>query len=130
MRRGVVATQAFRGTARRAGPAAALRAYAAAAGQVGDAEGEARPMAEAGLPDFVAGTWNSIAVPAATPEPLVARLNALVNAVTGAPALRSRMAELGSITHAPMTPAQVDAFHARERALWIPVVRATGARIG
>jgi hypothetical protein len=29
-----------------------------------------------------------------------------------------------------MAPAEVDAFYARERALWIPVVRATGARMG
>lgn len=87
-------------------------------------------MAEAGLADLVAGTWNSIAAPAATPEPVVARLNALVTEVVQAPEFRGRMAELGSLLHPPMTPAQVDAFYARERATWIPVVRATGARMG
>jgi tripartite-type tricarboxylate transporter receptor subunit TctC len=90
---------------------------------------EVPTTAEAGITDFVAGTWNSIAVPAATPEPVVARLNALVNEVAQAPAFRARMGELGSLLHPPMTPAQVTAFYARERELWIPVVRATGARM-
>jgi tripartite-type tricarboxylate transporter receptor subunit TctC len=91
---------------------------------------EVPTMAEAGIADFVAGTWNSIAAPAATPEPVVARLHAVVNEVVQAPAFRARMGELGSLLHPPMAPADVDAFYARERALWIPVVRATGARMG
>jgi tripartite-type tricarboxylate transporter receptor subunit TctC len=85
-------------------------------------------LIEAGVPDFVAGTWNSIAVPSATPGPVVARINALVNEVVQAPAMRQRLAELGSFVPAAMTPAEVEAYYARERALWIPVVRATGAR--
>jgi tripartite-type tricarboxylate transporter receptor subunit TctC len=91
---------------------------------------EVPTMSQAGLADFVAGTWNSIAVPAATPEPVVARLNALVTEVAQTQAFRTRMGDLGSLLHPPMTPAQVDAFYARERELWIPVVRATGARMG
>lgn len=87
-------------------------------------------MAEAGLADFTAGTWNSIAVPMATPEAVVAHLNALVNEAVQGAAFRARMAELGSLLHPAKTPAEVDAFYARERALWIPVVRATGARMG
>lgn len=85
-------------------------------------------MAEGGLRDFVAGTWNSIALPAATPDAVVGRVNALVNEVVQAPAMRARLAELGGLVPAAMTPAEVDAWVARERALWIPVVRATGAR--
>jgi tripartite-type tricarboxylate transporter receptor subunit TctC len=91
---------------------------------------EVPTLAQAGIPDFVAGTWNSIAAPAGTPEPVVARLNTLVNEVVQAPAFRTRMNELGSLLHPPMAPAAVDAFYARERELWIPVVRATGARMG
>ncbi|WP_203074836.1 Bug family tripartite tricarboxylate transporter substrate binding protein [Falsiroseomonas ponticola] len=85
-------------------------------------------LAEGGLDGFVAGTWNSIALPAATPEAVVARVNALVNEVVQAPAMRARLGELGGFVPAAMTPAEVDAYVARERALWIPVVRATGAR--
>lgn len=87
-------------------------------------------MIEAGLPGFVAGTWNSIALPAGTPEPILARVNALVNEVVQAPAMRERLAGLGSVVAPPMTIAEVEAFYARERATWIPVVRASGARAG
>jgi tripartite-type tricarboxylate transporter receptor subunit TctC len=87
-------------------------------------------LIEGGIGDFVAGTWNSIALPAATPAPILARVNALVNAVVQAAPMRARLAELGSFVPAAMTPAEVDAYYARERALWIPVVRASGARQG
>jgi tripartite-type tricarboxylate transporter receptor subunit TctC len=87
-------------------------------------------LIEGGLAEFVAGTWNSIALPAATPEPILARVNTLVNEVVQAAPMRARLAELGSFVPAAMTPAEVDAYYGRERALWIPVVRATGARQG
>ncbi|MCS6932478.1 MAG: tripartite tricarboxylate transporter substrate binding protein [Acetobacteraceae bacterium] len=83
---------------------------------------------EGGLPDFVAGTWNSIAAPAGTPEPVVMRLNALVNEIVQAPAMKQRLEELGSFVPAAMTPTEVDAYYRREREIWIPIVRATGAR--
>jgi tripartite-type tricarboxylate transporter receptor subunit TctC len=87
-------------------------------------------LIEGGLPDFVAGTWNSIALPAGTPEAIQARVNALVNEVVQAAPMRARLGELGSFVPAAMTPAEVEAYYARERALWIPVVRETGARQG
>ncbi|WP_291297112.1 tripartite tricarboxylate transporter substrate binding protein [Elioraea sp.] len=87
-------------------------------------------LIEGGLGDFVAGTWNSIALPSATPAAVVARINAVVNEVVQAEPMRARLGELGSFVPAAMSPAGVDAYYARERELWIPVVRATGARQG
>jgi tripartite-type tricarboxylate transporter receptor subunit TctC len=87
-------------------------------------------LIEGGIADFVAGTWNSVALPAATPDAVIARVNVLVNEVVQAPAMRARLADLGSFVPPALTPAEVDAYYARERALWIPVVRATGARQG
>lgn len=85
-------------------------------------------MDEAGLPGFVSQTWNSVAAPAGTPDAIVERLNGLVNGVIQSPAVRERLEGLASIVPDAMTPAEVDAYYARERDLWIPVVRATGAR--
>lgn len=85
---------------------------------------------EGGVADFVAGTWNSIAVPAGTPDPIVARINALVNQIVGTQAMTARLHELGTVVLAPTTPAQTEAHYAREREIWIPIVRATGARLG
>jgi tripartite-type tricarboxylate transporter receptor subunit TctC len=87
-------------------------------------------MDEAGVPGFTAATWNSIAMPAETPAAIVAQLNRMVNAVVQAPAMRERLAGLGTIVPPPMSAPQVEAFYARERALWIPAVRATGVRAG
>ena len=85
-------------------------------------------MDEAGLPGFVSQTWNSIAAPAGTPDAIIAGLNGLVNEVIQSPAIRERLESLASIVPPAMTPAEVDAYYARERDLWIPVVRDTGVR--
>jgi tripartite-type tricarboxylate transporter receptor subunit TctC len=87
-------------------------------------------LIEAGLPGFVAGTWNSIALPTETPAPIAARINALLNEAVQAAPMRARLAELGSVVPPAMTPEGVEAYYARERATWIPVVRESGARSG
>lgn len=84
-------------------------------------------MSEAGLKDFAAGTWNSIALPAGTPDETVLEVNALINGIVQSPEMKARLTELGAVVPAAMTPAEVDAFYKRERETWIPVVRATGA---
>jgi tripartite-type tricarboxylate transporter receptor subunit TctC len=87
-------------------------------------------MDEAGVRGFTAATWNSIAVPTETRAPIVAQLNQVVNEVVQQPAMRERLASLGTIVPPSMTAQQVEAFYARERATWIPAVRATGIRAG
>jgi tripartite-type tricarboxylate transporter receptor subunit TctC len=84
-------------------------------------------MAEAGLPGFVVSSWFGMAAPAATPEALVARINAAVLAALGTAALRERLATAGA------EPGELDApgfasFVAAERLLWGRVVRESGAR--
>ena len=85
-------------------------------------------ISEAGLPDFVSQTWNSIAAPSGTPDEIVSALNREVNAVVQSDAIRSRLKDLGSIVPAAMTPAEVDAYYGRQRDIWLPVVRGTGAQ--
>jgi tripartite-type tricarboxylate transporter receptor subunit TctC len=85
-------------------------------------------MGEAGLDGFVSQTWNTIAAPAGTPDDVVAALNAAVNGVVQAPAMRARLEELASIVPPAKTPAEVDAYYAEQRETWIPVVRGTGVR--
>lgn len=86
-------------------------------------------MAEAGLPDFVSQTWNTISAPAGTPEEIVRRLNGLINDIVQADAMRKRLQDLASIVPAAKTPAEVDAYYAAQRETWIPVVRGTGAQV-
>lgn len=84
-------------------------------------------MSEAGLPDFVSQTWNTIAAPVDLPDEIVAELNAAVNAVAQSTEIRTRLEDLGSVVPGPMTPAEVDAYYETQRKIWIPVVRGTGA---
>jgi tripartite-type tricarboxylate transporter receptor subunit TctC len=85
-------------------------------------------IAESGLPGFEASAWDGIFVPAGTPAPIVARLNAAVREALEDPqiaeALRARGAQ-------PM-PNSPEAFarHIAESAeQWARAVRASGARI-
>ncbi|MEM6742738.1 MAG: tripartite tricarboxylate transporter substrate binding protein [Pseudomonadota bacterium] len=85
-------------------------------------------ISEAGLDGFVSQTWNSIAAPAGTPEAIVERLNAEVNAIVQSEAVKSQLTDLGSLVPAAMSPAQVDGYYAEQRDIWIPVARETGVR--
>jgi tripartite-type tricarboxylate transporter receptor subunit TctC len=85
-------------------------------------------ISEAGLPDFVSQTWNTIAAPADLPDAIVAELNEAVNAVVQSEAIRAQLEDLGSIVPGPKTPAEVDAYYETQRDIWIPVVRDTGVR--
>lgn len=85
-------------------------------------------LTEAGLPDFVSQTWNTIAAPAGTPDAIVERLNGLVNQIVQSDAMRARLEGLASIVPPAKTPAEVDSYYAAQREIWVPVVRGTGAR--
>ncbi|MEM6973154.1 MAG: tripartite tricarboxylate transporter substrate binding protein [Pseudomonadota bacterium] len=85
-------------------------------------------IGEAGLDGFVSQTWNSIAAPTGTPEAIVARLNAEVNAIVQSDDVKTQLTDLGALVPGAMTPAEVDAYYAAQREIWIPVARGTGVR--
>jgi tripartite-type tricarboxylate transporter receptor subunit TctC len=86
-------------------------------------------LIEAGLPAFTGGTWNSIAAPAGLPDAIADRLNAQVAGLLAGAGLRERLEAMGSEPIGPaLSPAQVDAFYATERAVWIPAIRNAGIR--
>lgn len=85
-------------------------------------------ISEAGLDGFVSQTWNSIAAPAGTPDEIVDALNEAVNAIVQSDEVTTQLTDLGSLIPAAMTPAEVDAYYAEQRDIWIPVARATGVR--
>lgn len=53
------------------------------------------PTVASVLPDFTFDVWFGMAVPAATPAPIIARANAALNKVLGDAELRERLARLG-----------------------------------
>jgi tripartite-type tricarboxylate transporter receptor subunit TctC len=53
-------------------------------------------LAELGMTGFDFSAWHGIAVPAATPKPVVAKLNETLNAIFADPAVKKRWEEIGS----------------------------------
>lgn len=98
-----------------------------------DKRSQARPdvptTAEAGLADFVGGTWNVVAAPAGTPREIVDRLNAAINKALVGESVADRLRQLGIEAVTDSTPASTRAFVAAEIAKWRDVVRATGMKV-
>ncbi len=68
---------------------------------------------EAGLPDLLVENWLGLSAPAGLPPAIVERLNAETNAAMQSDAVRQRLVEHG-IAHRPMTPAEFQAFVAKD----------------
>jgi len=98
-----------------------------------DKRSQARPdvptAAEAGLADFVGGTWNVVAVPAGTPKPIVDRLNTAVNKALASATVAERLQQLGIEAVTDSTPASTRAFVAAEIVKWRDVIRIAGAKV-
>jgi tripartite-type tricarboxylate transporter receptor subunit TctC len=80
-------------------------------------------IAEAGVPDLRVDTWNAIAAPPKTPQPIVAKINAAMNEVFALPEIRARLATM-SMTPAGGTPADMAAFVKSETRRWGDVIQA------
>jgi tripartite-type tricarboxylate transporter receptor subunit TctC len=53
-------------------------------------------MAEAGMADFEVSSWNGLAAPVGTPQPIVDKLNAEVNKILALPEVQRQLQELGA----------------------------------
>jgi tripartite-type tricarboxylate transporter receptor subunit TctC len=80
-------------------------------------------IAEAGVPDLRVDTWNAIAAPPKTPQPIIAKINAAMNEVFALPEIRARLATM-SMTPAGGTPADMAAFVKSETRRWGDVIQA------
>ncbi len=85
-------------------------------------------LAESGMPGFEVGAWQGIMVPAATPKPVVDRLNAEIVKALQSPDVRARLAAQGA---EPLgsTPNEYAAYVRKELARWAGLVKATGVTI-
>ncbi|MBR0642899.1 hypothetical protein GXW73_08625 [Roseomonas hellenica] len=83
---------------------------------------------EAGAPDFIFQGWNAIFAPRGTPERVVQRLSAALNAALDDAALRRRIEDLGSIPATPEQrgPAALQRLVESEVARWATIIRAAG----
>ena len=85
-------------------------------------------IAESGYPGFEALAWNGVLVPANTPRPIIARLNAEMNAVLKEPDVQQKMHGFG-FDLIGGTPEDFGALIAGEAARWAPVIKKVGLKI-
>ncbi len=77
--------------------------------------------------DFSINTWYVAQVPAATPGPVIDKLNAAFNHALRHPDVTKRMGEL-AIEPIQSTPAEAKKYFDGQMAFWDPIVKASGAK--
>ena len=85
--------------------------------------------AEAGLPAFQATTWTPWSATLGTPLPIRQFLYEQIAIALRKPEMRERLIQLGNTIPDGMTPDATRAFIASEIDKWVPIVRASGARV-
>ncbi len=84
------------------------------------------PLAEAGVPGFDVEAWQGVIAPAKTPSDIVAKLNAMLNAIVAAPDVSGRIKDLGMAPIGSGSPAELAAFLQSEIVRWGKIVEAAG----
>ena len=85
-------------------------------------------IAEAGLPKYNFETWFMVFAPAATPKPVIDKLNAALNQTLNAPAGIARMTKEG-FDPIPSTPAQARTRLEKEIPEWAKLIKERGITV-
>jgi tripartite-type tricarboxylate transporter receptor subunit TctC len=85
-------------------------------------------IAESGYPGFEAQAWNGIMVPAATPKPVIARLNSEIDAIMKQPDVVSKMNGLG-FELIGGAPEDFGRLIRSDVERWTPVIRKVGLKV-
>ncbi len=83
------------------------------------------PTVSETLPGFEATGWFALFAPRGTPDPIVQQVHRDLNAVLETPAIREKLAGLGTIAR-PMSIADTLAYLRKEQQAWRPVVKQIG----
>ena len=84
-------------------------------------------IAEAGVPGYVVLGWNGILAPAATPQPIVQKLNQELCAILEEPEVKKKLAQQGA-DPAPTDPERFAKLIRDDVAKWTEVIRSAGIR--
>ncbi|MGG5886096.1 Bug family tripartite tricarboxylate transporter substrate binding protein [Falsiroseomonas sp. HC035] len=83
---------------------------------------------EVGLGDYKAYSWYGIYAPAGTPRPIVERMAQAIEQALSDPTIGQRFDGMGTPAMRGWTPQRFEDFLKSEIDLWLPLVRASGAR--
>jgi tripartite-type tricarboxylate transporter receptor subunit TctC len=98
-----------------------LKALALASEQRHPAFPEIPTTAEAGLPGFILDAWFAMFAPAATPQPIVDKLNASMRRIARLEAVIERANQLGTVLK-DWSPQKLDAFVLAEAETWSKLI--------
>ena len=104
-----------------------LKAIAVTSEQRSDLLPGVPTMIESGVKDYVVNTWMGFAVPAGVPAPLVGKLNAELNRIGQLPQVCEKMLAQGIELPPPEPPAAAQKLVRDDLALWLPIIKASGA---
>jgi tripartite-type tricarboxylate transporter receptor subunit TctC len=79
------------------------------------------PIISETVPGLIASGWQAVLAPNGTPEPIIAKASAGLNAALDMPKVKDLLANRGSFAR-PMSPAEVTAFIRDQQALWKPAI--------
>ncbi len=85
-------------------------------------------IAESGLPGFETGTWYGVIAPAATPAPIVDKLNREINRILTLPDVAEKLNGMG-LQAAAMSPAQFSDFLRSEIANYARIIKAANIKL-
>lgn len=105
-----------------------LRALGASSAKRSAAAPDVPTLQEQGVADFDLVAWFMLYAPAATPQPVLAKLREAAARALANPALKERLAGQGIETQ-PMNAQQMAEFGTREAAKWAEAVKSSGAQI-
>jgi tripartite-type tricarboxylate transporter receptor subunit TctC len=85
------------------------------------------PTVAESLPGYEASGWYGLGMPAATPAPIVAKVNETMNAALAEPEKKARLVALG-VEARPMTTDQFKKFIAADTEKWAHVIKVAGIK--
>ena len=104
-----------------------LKAIAITSEQRSELLPEIPTMVEQGVKGYVFNTWMGFAMPKGSPAPVIDKLNAELIRIARLPAVLEKMKAQGIDLMPPEPPAAVDKLVRDELALWVPIIKASGA---
>jgi len=107
--------------------AGTLKALAITSAQRSELMPQIPTMVEQGVKGYVFDTWMGFAMPKGAPPAVVARLNAELIRISRLPAVLEKTKFQGIDMMPPDPPAAVDKLVRDELALWVPIIKASGA---
>ncbi len=83
---------------------------------------------EQGIKGLEVNTWAGFVAPAGTPPEIVARLNVELIKILAGAAIKDKLVSQGLELSPPLTPAAFTKLIADDLTLWVPIVKASGAK--